>query len=242
MDIPILFENESIVAVNKPSGLTVHPDGRTIESTLSDWVLARYPETEHVGEPIQLSSGEVIRRPGIVHRLDKETSGVLLIAKTAEAFEALKRQFQDRSIQKTYRAFLFGRMKETDGVIDRSIGRSRSDFRLWSAQRGAKGTLRDAVTEYRVLDTAPDFSYVEIEPKTGRTHQIRVHFKAINHPVVGDRLYAPKRGYALGFSRTALHAERIAFTLLDGAPVSVEAPLPEDFVAATALFASLKGM
>jgi 23S rRNA pseudouridine1911/1915/1917 synthase len=237
MQLPILFENADIVAINKPSGLVVHPDGRTEEPTVIDWILERYPESGGVGEPLVLSSGTVIDRPGIVHRLDRDTSGVLLVAKTQPTFLYLKEQFKKRTLRKKYLAFVFGYMREREGSIDRPIGRSRKDFRLWSAQHGAKGVLREAVTNYEVLRTTQQHSYVSIEPKTGRTHQIRVHFKAINHPVVGDPLYASKREAALGFTRTALHASSLELELPGIGPLLLEAPLPLDFTLALAEFA-----
>jgi 23S rRNA pseudouridine1911/1915/1917 synthase len=228
MEIPIIFENDEVLVVDKPTGLVVHSDGKTDEPALTDWVLEKYPEVESVGEPARYN-GKEIARPGIVHRLDRETSGVIVLAKTQESFLNLKKQFQDREIEKTYNAFVYGALKEEKGTIDRAIGKSKSDFRKWSAQRGARGELREAITDYKVLKKNKDFSYVEVSPKTGRTHQIRVHFKAINYPVVCDKLYAPKRACELGFDRLALHARSITFSLLDGESVTVEADIPEDF-------------
>ena len=231
MNIPILYQSTDILAINKPAGLVTHSDGKTKESTLADWVLENFPQAKNVGEPITLSSGEIIHRPGIVHRLDRETSGVMLIALTEKGFDLLKGQFQDRDIKKKYHAFVYGIVKENEGVIDRPITRSRKDFRLWSAQRGGRGEARDAVTDYKVLqrDQEKDVTFIEASPHTGRTHQIRVHFKAINHPVVADSLYAPKREPILGFKRLALHAKQITFTTLEREEVTVEAPYPEDF-------------
>lgn len=236
MEIPILYEDKNIVAVNKPAGLVVHSDGRTTEPTLVDWILEKYPQIKTVGEPLTLSSGEVVYRPGIVHRLDRETSGVILIAKDQETFEKLKSQFQERETQKVYNTFVWGEFKDTEGIIDRPIGKSRKDFRLWSAQRMAKGEMRDALTEYKVLAQKDDIAFLEVTPRTGRTHQIRVHMKAINHPVLCDRLYGPKRPKALGFERLALHARSIEFTDTKGEKVKVEAPYPEDFKRAIAQF------
>lgn len=134
-------------------------------------------------------------------------------------------------MQKTYHAFVYGIVKEDDAIIDRPIARSRKDFRKWSAQRGARGDVREAVTEYRVLSRLENerATFVEALPKTGRTHQIRVHFKAINHPVVCDSLYAPKGQPILGFKRLALHARSLEFTNIDGQHIKVEAPYPNDF-------------
>jgi 23S rRNA pseudouridine1911/1915/1917 synthase len=238
--IDILYEDADIVAVNKPSGLMVHPDGRSEGPFLTDWVLKKFPKAAEVGEPSRAPDGKEIARPGIVHRLDRETSGVLLIAKTAAGHACLKQQFKDRTIKKKYMAFVWGDLEEEFGTIDRPIGRSSGDFRKWSAQRGARGEVRDAETYwtklgYASLGEAKDqqsFTLMEAEPKTGRTHQIRVHFAAIQHPVVGDTLYAPKKPMALGFKRTALHARSIEFDNCEGKRIRVEAPLPEDFVEA----------
>ena len=227
-EINIIFENDEVLAVDKPAGLVVHSDGKTKEPNLTDWGVENYPEMESIGEKA-VYDGKEIARPGIVHRLDRETSGVIVLAKTQESFENLKKQFQERETKKIYNAFVYGPMKEEEATIDRPIGKSKSDFRKWSAQRGARGELREAVTDYKVLEKSKEFSYLEVSPKTGRTHQIRVHLKAINYPVVCDKLYAPKRECALGFDRLALHARSITFALLNGENVTVEADLPEDF-------------
>lgn len=224
MKIEELFKNENFVVINKPSGLVIHSDGKTKEETLADWVLENYPETKDVGEAM----GD-IQRPGIVHRLDKETSGVIIITRTKEAYNVLKKQFQNREVKKTYKAFVYGKVKNDSGVINRPIARSASDFRKWSAQRGSRGKERDALTEYSIIERGEKYSFIELHPKTGRTHQIRVHLKAINYPVICDKLYAPKRECALGFNRLALHSESIEFSGLEGEKIKVEAPLPKDF-------------
>src|SRR6185369_2848743 len=196
--IKILYEDANILVIDKPSGLSVHPDGKSKEKTLVDWVMKNYPQMKSVGEPL----GE-IQKPGIVHRLDRETSGVLLLAKNKKAYEHLKAQFQDRTIKKIYNAIVSGHVKHDHGLINKPIGRSPKDFRRHSAGRGARGEMREAITEYKVLKrfTTPKsllskegknsstpsevkFTYLEIKPKTGRTHQISVHMKYLNHPVV----------------------------------------------------------
>ncbi len=232
MNIPVLYEDADTLAVNKPSGLVVHRDGRTNELTLADWISETHPGIVGVGEPLILSDGTRIDRPGIVHRLDRETSGVLIIAKNQESFLRLKEQFQTRRVAKTYHAFVHGELRSASGVVERPIGRSASDFRKWSAQRGARGELREATTEYTVLARGKGFSFVEVRPKTGRTHQIRVHFKAVNHPVVCDPLYGGKLGCGLGLTRLALHASRIEWGSASGERIVVDSPLPEDFVRA----------
>ncbi len=226
-EISILYEDTHYLAVFKPAGIVVHPDGKRIESALTDWIVKNYPDIKGVGEPLM-----GIDRPGIVHRIDKETSGVLLIAKDQQAYEALKEQFQNRTVQKKYYAFVYGELKDKYGIINRPIGRSKSDFRKWSATRGARGELRESETWYTVIKTDKHASYVLVEPKTGRTHQIRVHFAAINHPIIHDGLYAAGKPKLFGFTRNALHAYSIAFTNMEGKEITVEAPLPKDFIEA----------
>ena len=230
----MLYEDEDCAVLNKPAGLVVHADGHTKEPTLTDWVRAHYPETEGVGEQVELATGEVIEKDGIVHRLDRDTSGVLVIARNQEAFKFLKRQFQARTTKKVYRAFVYGEMKREDGIIDRPIGRSTRDFREWTASNETRGTVREAVTAYRVLGRCAGLTYLEVLPKTGRTHQIRVHLKSIGHPIVSDKLYAVRRAPALGFTRTALHALALDFSTPHHGHVRIEAPLPVDFKNAVA--------
>ncbi len=235
-EIQVLLEKDDWVVLNKPAGLVVHADGRTTEPTLVDWLLERYPDLVGVGESMFVKNGEVeveIARPGIVHRLDRDTSGVIVIARNQPAFDVLKKKFQDREIQKTYLAFVYGQPKKDEGTVDAPIGRSPKDFRRWSAQPGARGMLREALTDWRMLARMGDvssksFSLLEFQPHTGRTHQIRVHAKYMHHPIVSDPLYAGKRKPALGFKRQALHARRIVFEW-KGEDITIEAPLPADF-------------
>ncbi len=225
----ILYDDGDIIAVNKPAGFMVYPDGFNGGPYLTDWIIEKYPETKKVGETERLRSGEEIARPGIVHRLDKNTSGVLLIARTEKAYNHLKLLFKNREVEKTYHAFVYGVVKKDKGRIDRPIGKSAKNFRLWSAQRGARGKLREAVTDYRVLWRGEDGSFLQVSPLTGRTHQIRVHMKAINHSIVCDPLYAPKRESLFGFERVALHASNIMFKNQAGEDAFIRAPFPIDF-------------
>ncbi len=257
--IKILYEDENVLAINKPAGLVVHSDGRNIELSVADWVLKNFPALKDVGEPWISPQGENILRPGIVHRLDKQTSGVMLIAKNQESHSFLKNQFQKREIEKMYRAFVYGHLKEKSGVIEMEIGRTKSIPRKWIAlpagpprprseasKKGQTGTLREAITHWQVLklgqdlETGEKITFLEARPKTGRTHQIRVHFKAIGHPVVCDHIYAAKKPCLLGFNRLALHAFQIRFQTPDHLPTAtsaaqagktleIEAPFPEDF-------------
>lgn len=227
--IQIIYEDDNFVAIDKPVGLVVHSDGKTEETSVADWVLQKYPHIGEVGEPWKTPEGLLIPRPGIVHRIDRETSGALLICKNQNAFEFMKSKFKNREVSKSYFAFVYGEMKDSRGVIDRPIARSRKDFRLWSAQRGARGVEREAITEFVVIERGNGFSFLEVKPKTGRTHQIRVHLKAVNHPIICDKLYAPKRQAELGFKRLALHAARISFENQNKVLIVIEAPMPEDF-------------
>jgi len=229
MKMETLYEDNNFLIINKPVGTLVHGDGKSNEKTISEWFVNTYPDVKDVGEPAGGRDGEEIVRPGIVHRLDKDTSGVLLLVKNQETFLFMKEQFQKREVKKTYHAFVYGEVKEDKGIIDRPIGRSARDFRLRSAQRGAKGTLREAITEFVTVKRGKEHSLLELYPKTGRTHQIRTHLKAISHPVVCDSLYAPKRTCALGLERLALHASKIEFTTPEGQLIAVEASLPEEF-------------
>lgn len=238
-ELDILYEDENLFVINKPAGLVVHSDGRTKENTLADILVKKYPEIKEVGEPWITTSGEKIYRPGIVHRLDRDTSGVLVVARNQETFLFLKEQFKNRNVEKKYHAFVYGNIKEDSGVIDKPIGKSKKDFRQWSAQPGSRGIQREAVTEFTVLKRGGEYTYLELSLKTGRTHQLRVHLKAIHHPIVCDKLYAKNRPSAFGFLRTALHARSVSFLASKGDVIKVEAPFPEDFQKALTELAEL---
>jgi 23S rRNA pseudouridine1911/1915/1917 synthase len=254
MNIKILFEDKNVLVIDKPAGIMVHSDGKSKEKTIADWILSNYPSIKNVGEPfvVEREGGEKekILRPGIVHRLDKETSGALLIAKNQKTFEVLKKQFQNHKVKKVYRAFVYGSVSDPKaslltgkrGVINVPIGRSQRDISTYTAGRGAREPVRDAVTEYIILNKFTDtddeikkkevshqYTYVEAYPKTGRTHQIRVHMRYINHPIVSDPLYRGEKDLALGMKRLALHSYSITFYLPGGELKTVESPLPADF-------------
>lgn len=233
--ITVLYEDEDCVVIDKPVGVMVHEDGVSEELTVVDWYLSRVPEARGVGESGTSPTGKELERSGVVHRLDRDTSGVLILAKTQEAHAHLKSEFHDRHAKKEYRALVYGRMNERWGSIDRPIGRSAKDFKKRSAERGAKGTLRDAVTNWECVGSGEyegePFSYVKLMPKTGRTHQLRVHMKAIDRPIVGDPLYAGKRyeiSNNLLLHRLALHAHELELTLPNGTEHRFIAPVPSD--------------
>jgi 23S rRNA pseudouridine1911/1915/1917 synthase len=231
MKISVIHEDKNILVLNKPAGLMVHSDGKTSEKTLADWLVKRNPSIKKVGEPISIGE-KIIYRPGIVHRLDRETSGVILVAKNQKTFEELKKQFQERKVKKIYDAIVFGWPKEEKGRIAASIGRS-AKFGKFIASRGKRGQLREAITDYRVVKKFTDkngvkWAHLKVFPKTGRTHQIRVHFSYLNHPVAGDKLYGGKKPFLKNLPRLALHASEISFDLF-GKSFKFTAPSPIDF-------------
>jgi len=236
MEINKIYEDDEVVLISKPKGLIVHPDGHNDWKTLVDWILENYPELETVGEPLVLNNGEIIWRPGIVHRLDKDTSGLLLIAKSQESFENLKQQFQEKRIQKKYLAIVYGEVKYDEKKIQAELGRSKKDFRKWTTGREIRGKSREAVTEVKVLERGEKFSLLELSPKTGRTHQLRVHMKFDNHPIIGDKLYAGKKfdeknsENNLNQESQALHAYKISWYNLKGEKKEFQDEIPEIFV------------
>lgn len=227
MEIPIIYEDSELLAVNKPAGIAVHSDGKNKEETLSDWAVSRNPKMREVGEPFVLSSGTSIARSGIVHRLDKDTSGVMLLAKTQEAFLFLKNLFQQRAVRKTYHAIVYSAPNPSEGIIDKPIARSAKNFKIRAtSSQDMRGVAREAYTEYKTLATSKEYAYLETIPKTGRTHQIRVHLKSIGHPVVCDALYAKKRVCPNPPGRLALHALSLELDSPAKTRLFLEAPLP----------------
>lgn len=218
----ILEETPAYVAIDKPAGLQVHPVAEGRGETLAHWIASAYPETASVGEDRL--------RPGIMHRLDRETSGVMLIAKTQEAFLELKQAFHDRKTEKVYIALVFGHLTELSGTIDQPLGQRSGELRRRAGDRTMKN-LREAVTEYRVIARYPSCDLVLAMPKTGRTHQIRAHFAWLGHPIIGDRLYASKQSRqntALSANRHMLHAWRLSLPFFSQ-KLHFQAPLPTDF-------------
>ena len=226
--IRLLHQDEHVLVVDKPAGLIVHPGAGVRSGTLVNRLLHHYPEIAGVGSP---------ERPGIVHRLDMGTSGALAIARTDTAYRRLSRAFAEREVGKLYLAVVYGRPAPATGTIELPIGRHptvRTRMAIVPESRGG----RPATTRYRVLASGTGVSLLEVEILTGRTHQIRVHCKAINHPLVGDPGYGEDRWRGLPpalrrslreFPRPALHARKLTLPGLSGAPpTSYTAPVPED--------------
>lgn len=232
----ILFQDNDVMVINKPYGWLVHEDGHSEAPTVVDWFCRLAPLAKGIGEVGYSPKGKELDRSGVVHRLDRETSGILVLAKTQDSYQNIKQQFKDRTIYKEYRAFVYGRLNDRWGTINRPIGRSTKDPRRRSAERGAKGVLREAVTDFERIGMGEykdePFSYVKLMPKTGRTHQLRAHLRAIDRPIVGDTLYAhykKDKSNHLGMDRLALHAHVLEFELSSGQRERFIAPVPQSF-------------
>ncbi len=223
MDIPVLFENEHIIVIDKPAGIQMHPSSTERLSTVVNWALAHFP-------PIALV-GEDALRAGVVHRLDRNTSGVLVLAKTALAFSELKSLFQNRQVQKVYHALVFGHVPSAEGEITFPLTQRVGTLKRMAVRNpGAfHGTMREAFTAYELRERFQDFDLLALFPRTGRTHQIRVHLAALGHPVVGDHLYGGRKakGSTLA-SRQLLHASQLSFELF-GEQHAYRTQLPADF-------------
>jgi 23S rRNA pseudouridine1911/1915/1917 synthase len=233
----ILYEDTDVLVINKPEGWMVHEDGKPTDTPIVvEWFLRKTPEAVGVGEPAYAKDGTVLNRAGVVHRLDRETSGVLILAKTQDAYVFLKKQFKDRQVYKEYRAFVYGRIHDRWGTINRPIGRSTKDHRLRSAMKGAKGQLREAITDFERIGTGEYqgelFSYLKLVPKTGRTHQLRVHLRAVDRPIVQDGLYGThviSKSNNLDLKRMALHAHVLELMIPNGHTERFIAPVPQEF-------------
>ena len=223
--IEIVYSDRDLIVVNKPPGMPVHPGVSVSGETLVGMLLERFPEIRGVGDNFSF-------RPGIVHRLDKDTSGVMVVARNQYAFDALKQLFKSRQVEKIYRAIVCGRLRENQGIISFPIGRSIKNPLKRAAVQGKSAVRgeREAITEYRLIKEWEGLSLVELCPKTGRTHQLRVHMKAIGHPVACDRVYGGKNVCCPeGADRQMLHAQSISFSFDGGRRFRFEADPPEDF-------------
>lgn len=215
-ELPIIHEDKDIVVIDKPAGIAVHPGQGQSSGTVADWFSGRYPEAQ-VGDP---------GRPGIVHRLDKETSGVLLLAKHQEALEHFKKQFKIHRARKEYLALVLGNPGESSGRITRPLARSKRN----PLRRTVDPEGKPAVTEWQKEESLGGYALLRVYPLTGRTHQIRVHLHFLGFPIVGDKLYVFKRKRPpAGVYRHLLHAEKLTVMNLKGKKKTFTAPLPSDF-------------
>lgn len=216
LPLVVLYEDDDVIALDKPPGIVVHPAPGARRGTVVNALVHRFG----------LLTGLAPERPGIVHRLDRDTSGVLLVARTHAALEGLARQFRERTLHKRYLAVVHGRLEPRAGMIDRPVGRHPRERKRMSvhSRRG-----RAARTRWEVVERLAGATLVRLFPETGRTHQIRVHLAALGHPVVGDRLYSTRRSTGIAAPRQALHAEQIEFAHpRTGDAMVVGAPLPPD--------------
>lgn len=223
----VLYSSPSLLVLNKPAGLLTHPKHlKDPSESVVTWLLENYPEVATVGDQPTL-------RPGIVHRLDKDTSGLIVVARTQEAYEYLKKQFQTRQMKKMYLALVYGEVKNKTGRIDVPLGKlgTRQSTRIHGTHELNE---KSAITDYKVVKKFTGYTLLEASPLTGRTHQIRVHLKSIGHPIVGDPLYGGKQGKAdyARLGRFILHAQKLSFTSPEGEALAFEVDPPQDFMLA----------
>ncbi len=238
MQLEIIYGDNDILAIDKPAGIVVFPEGKTNGKTLIDYILEKYPELKGVGEP---------PRYGIVHRLDKDTSGIILTAKNSEALFFLQKQFSasalwaatdeknsplEKNLKKRYIALVVGDVKNESGVIETLIGRSKKDGKKQKVYlAGEPGSMgkREAITEYKIIKKYPNYTLLEVMPRTGRKHQIRCHLAYLGHPIAGDKMYGfknqlcPKR-----LTRHFLHASYLKIQLPNGELKEFKSDLPEE--------------
>lgn len=238
MDIKIIFEDKNLLAIEKSSGLVVHNDGRTEEGSLVDWVEENYPQLKSVGNPHTLDSGRYTKRWGIVNRLDRETSGLILIGKDEDAFLNLQKQFIDRTITKEYVAVVHGKVAGQKFKITEGITRHKKDPRIWvcASDEGARQSVRSAETDIEVIKSGQEYSILKLLPKTGRTHQLRLHCKFIGHPILGDKKYSfggiDNVSEVDRNTRLMLHAKKLTIKHPSTQQVlNIETDLPEIFSA-----------
>lgn len=225
LPLDVIYEDKDFLIINKPSGIVVHAGVKNPQKTLVNALLAQCPEIATVGDEAKI-------RPGIVHRLDKDVSGVMVVAKNNKAFQHLKKQFQERKIEKIYICLAWGRFKERKGRIELPIAQNPKHPAKMVVVRNPKDPLnqktQSALTEYKVLQQFDKTAYLKVYLRTGRRHQIRVHFKSIGHPLVNDPLYGERKQKYLGSGRIFLHAASLGLATFSGGKMHFLSPLPKD--------------
>jgi 23S rRNA pseudouridine1911/1915/1917 synthase len=212
MPLDIVYEDADVIVVNKPAGLAVHPAPGHVSHTLVNALLAHYPGLHDVGDII---------RPGIVHRLDKDTSGLMIVAKNSYAQQCLIDQFKSRLVSKAYLVLVKGKLMPQQGIIEAPVGRDPTHRKRMAVVTGGK----DGRTRYKVREYLDDYTLLEVHTETGRTHQIRVHLSAIGYPVVGDKVYGVKSAY---LKRQFVHAQQLGLKMPDGEYREFTCELPSD--------------
>lgn len=208
--IETIFENENFLIIDKPSGLVVHPYDHSIEETLLTFLENYSPSIFTINNEKKLMDGRTISLGGLVHKLDRDTSGVMVIAKNTQTFDEIKQQFTSHTTKKIYVALVGGVVVEESFRIDGPLGRNKKDYKQSVNPTNPRGELREAITDVKMLTRGEDMTLVELSPITGRTHQLRAHMAHIGHPIIGDRAY----GSTMESPRIMLHAQRLSFTLL----------------------------
>ncbi|MDP2736751.1 MAG: RluA family pseudouridine synthase [bacterium] len=215
----IIAETADYLVLDKPAGLLVHPASSSTGKTLVDWLIKKYPKIKKVGENLE--------RPGIVHRLDKSVSGAMVVAKNKKTYAHLKKQFQTRSVKKIYLGLVYGQVSADEGIIDFPLKRSRLSGKIVAMPRGEEG--KESITAFTVIKKFANYTYLELDLKTGRSHQLRAHLTAYGYPLIGDQLYFNKKNkdkFKLG--RVFLHAHKLTFTDLAGKKQTFTSKLPAD--------------
>ena len=226
--LQVIADNKEYIVVNKPSGLTIHGADHIKEITLSDLILKKYPKIKKVGEDPS--------RPGIVHRIDKEVSGLVVAAKTQDSFDSLKKQFKERTVEKQYMALVYGKIEKEADIINFPINRASAGHKMAALPATVKGSAniagRKAITEFKIIKNFINYTLIEVNIKTGRTHQIRVHMAAYGHPIVGDNLYSTKKtreqNKKLELGRIFLFANKLSFNDLTGESREFKINMPEE--------------
>jgi len=223
MEFNIIYQDPNLLVIDKPAGLVVFSEGQVKENTLIDYLLEKFPDLKNVGQT---------PRYGIIHRLDKDTSGILLIAKNNKALSFFQNQFKEGRVSKKYLALVVGNLKDREGTIETLIGRSPKDRRkqkIYLPQEPESDKKRKAITEYKVLQKFKDYDLIEITPKTGRKHQIRAHLAYLGYPIAGDKLYGFKRQILpKDLSRQFLHATCLKIELPNGEIKEFHSDMPQD--------------
>lgn len=224
MHIPVIFEDGNLITLNKPSGVVVHPFDFSTEETILDFLHKKYPDIFAIKNEFALQDKRMINLGGILHKLDRDTSGLLLVARNQASFDDVRKQFAEQRVQKKYVALVEGIIKKDSFRIDAPLGRGKKDYKQSTNPVNPRGQMREAVTDVKVLERREETTLVELSLLTGRTHQLRAHMSSLGHPIVGDVAY----GSTVSSERIMLHATSLTCTS-NGKEATFQSPLPEAF-------------